>query len=338
MPHLLFALLLIATFILSTGLSLYLTPRIRKAAIRFNVLDAPDNHLKKQTAPVPYLGGISIYITFVVTLCLMFEFEPRLMGLLLGGTLIAMLGLFDDLRVLPPGIKFFAQLLATWVAVKSGIRIELAILPEWADLTLTFLWLIALTNAFNLIDVADGLCSGTAIVALMAFFANALWVGDPLIATTALTLTGAVLGFLRSNWCPAKIYLGDTGSMFIGFMTGALAMIGKYPAAHEWGVLAPLCILSVPLFDTLFISLARLAKGRSPFMGSPDHFALRLRHHGWSTPNVALVGMAATLIGTGVAFFLVYLSEPSALIVLAGWSVALLVAFFLLWRIPATNT
>lgn len=328
------ALLLTAAALVSVGLGLYLTPIVRAAAIRFNVVDNPDGRLKTHAQPTPYLGGLAIYIAFVITLCLVFDFESRLMGLLLGGTLIAMLGLFDDLRVLPPGIKVLAQVLATWVAVKSGIQIDLVFLPGWANILLTFLWLLTITNAFNLIDVSDGLCASTALIALLAFFGNALWNHDHLIAVSALALAGAVAGFLRYNWAPARMYLGDTGSMFLGFMTGALAMIGRYTSEQDWAAIAPLCVLSVPLFDTFLVIVARLANGRSPFLGSPDHFAVRLKHHGYRATTVAWLGAGLSLLGTAMAIGVVHLPEAAAAAVVALWLAALGLAFIAVWRRP----
>lgn len=323
------ALLLGGTFVLSLALGLYLTPLVRTAAVRFNVLDRADGDLKQQREPVPYLGGIAIYLTFLMTLALVFEFEPALLGLLLGGTLVTMLGLFDDLRVLPPRIKFGGQLLACWVVIKSGILIELTFIPEWLAVPLTVIWLVGMTNAFNIIDVSDGLSGGVAAVAGSVLFLIALLHGDRLIAITTLALVAAILAFLRFNWPPARMYLGDTGSLFIGFMLGALAMIGRYTERHPLALLAPLLILSVPLLDTTLVSVARIRRGRSPFQGSPDHFAIRLRQRGWSAKSIALYGIGLGVVG-GVGGGIIPFVGVTTMSVL---SVALLLFFAINWLI-----
>ncbi|MBI3179860.1 MAG: undecaprenyl/decaprenyl-phosphate alpha-N-acetylglucosaminyl 1-phosphate transferase, partial [Deltaproteobacteria bacterium] len=149
-----------ATFLLAAALSLYLTPFVRRGAIRFEVLDRPDGRFKLHGQPVPYLGGIAVYVSFLVALSLVFEFSAELLGLLLGATLVAMLGLFDDLRVLPARIKLAGQLLATWAVLRSDISIELVTIPPWLAVPLTVLWLVGISNALNILDVSDGLCGG----------------------------------------------------------------------------------------------------------------------------------------------------------------------------------
>lgn len=291
------ALYFAATLGLGLGFGLYLTPLVRRGAVRFGVLDAPDGGLKAHRAPTPYLGGIAVYVAFLLTLSLVFDFKTELLGLLLGGTMVAMLGLFDDLRVLPASLKLLGQLLTVAVMLKSGIAIELVALPPWLNVPLTVLWLVGVTNALNIIDVSDGLAGGVACTAGLSMAGVAFLSGDLLIATTTLALIGAILGFLRYNWTPAQIYLGDTGSLFIGFMLAALAMIGRYTQTSPWGALAPLFFLAVPLLDTTLVVIVRLSRGRSPFQGSPDHLAHRLRWQGWSTEGIARAGVALGALG-----------------------------------------
>src|SRR5262245_26915279 len=200
--------------------------------------------------------------------------------MLLAGTILVLLGLIDDFGVLGVAPKFLGQGFATLVLIKSDIAIHIAELPDWADLLLTVLWLVGMTNAFNIIDIMDGLASGTALIAaaflLVVAFLNGL---APIVLMTA-TLMGSLLGFLRYNAHPARVFMGDTGSLFIGMMLGALAMIGKYDRQNPIGYFSPLLILAVPIFDTAYVMTLRVLKGKSPFQGSPDHFALRLRRLG----------------------------------------------------------
>lgn len=299
-----------ATFLLGLALSLYVTPLIRRAALTLGILDRPDGNLKRHEEPTPYLGGVAVYLSFLICLAVVFEFHPELLGLLLGGTMMAMLGLFDDLNVLPPQAKLAGQVLAAIVLLKSGIAIQLVALPLWVTLPLSLFWIAGITNAVNIIDVSDGLSSGVAAVAGLSLFVVAALNGEHLIAVTTLALVGSLIGFLRYNQPPAKIYLGDTGSMFIGFMLAALAMIGTYADRTIWGALAPLAILMVPILDTVLVSVARLSRGASPLRGSPDHFALRLRARGWSAAQVAAYAYALSALGGGLGIAMTLTSEP----------------------------
>ena len=216
------------TFILALLLSLYVTPLVKKAALQFGIIDKPDGKLKQHKTPVAYLGGLAIYISFLISLALTFSFDQEVLGLLLAGTIIVVLGLIDDFGVLSPVVKLFGQSIAIFVLIRSGIYIKLEFMPWYVSFPLSFLWLIGITNAFNIIDVMDGLSTGVALICSLVLFVVGIWNDRITIAIMAISLGGSLLGFLRYNFEPAKIYLGDTGSMFIGMMMGALAMIGDY--------------------------------------------------------------------------------------------------------------
>ncbi len=299
----------VGTLALSFGLALYLTPLVRRGALRFGVVDHPDGVLKHQREPVAYLGGIAVYLSFVVALGVVFEFSAALLGLLLGATMVTMLGLFDDLRVLPPAVKLAGQVLAALALVKSDVAIHIEALPAAVAWPLTVLWLAGVSNAVNLIDVSDGLATITSVVAALGLFTVAVLSGELLIATTTLALMGALLGFLAWNRPPARIYLGDAGSLFIGFSLGALAMELRYSETHVGATLAPLAFFVVPLAETGLVTLARLAKRRSPVRGSPDHFAVRLKARGWSSQGVMRLGAAWSLVGSGIGVAMVLRPE-----------------------------
>ena len=157
-------LLLLLTFALACGIALYGVPLARQAALKYGIVDAPDGRLKHQKEPVPYFGGLAIYLAFLMSLAFTFEFRHDVLGIILAGTIVVMLGLIDDFGVLTPWTKLCGQLLAVFVLIKSGIKIEIAALPEWVDLVLTVLWMIGLINAFNLLDIMDGLSAGVGAV------------------------------------------------------------------------------------------------------------------------------------------------------------------------------
>jgi len=281
---------------------------MREAALRFGIVDRPDGRLKNQREPVPYLGGLAIALAFLLAVsATTVRFTEDTLGLLLGGSIVLLLGLVDDLGRLGPWIKLGGQLLAILVLLKAGIFIKLSFLPVWVAVPLSILWLLAVTNAFNLIDVMDGLSAGTAMIAALALFAVADWNSKATAATLLAALAGSCLGFLRYNFEPARIYMGDTGSLFLGFMLGALAMDNAYTEHNDLAAMAPALILGLPLFDMLFVMYIRRRRGLPVMLGSPDHVALRLRRWRLSVRQTVGLsyGIALMLGAAGVGMSLV---------------------------------
>ena len=325
--------LLILTFVMACAFALYGVPLARQAALKYGIVDAPDGRLKHQREPVPYFGGLAIYLAFLMSLAFTFEFRHDVLGIVLSGTIVVMLGLIDDFGVLTPWTKLTGQLLAVFVLIKSGIRIEIAALPDWLDLVLTLFWMIGLINAFNLLDIMDGLSAGVGAVSASALLVVALLQGDQTIAFMLAALIGSLLGFLKYNWQPARIYMGDTGAMFIGLLLGAMAMIGKYPSGHPLSLLTPVFILGIPIFDTLFVMYIRSRRGLPIFWGSPDHIAIRLRHWGLSVSQTVMISYAATAFVAGVGLLMMSVSQEAAWVLCLGTAGALLVATFILQQI-----
>lgn len=323
----------LATFLLAAALSAWLTPRMREAALQFGIVDRPDGGLKQQREPVPYLGGLALYLAFLLALTVTFTFDAEVLGILLAGSIVVLLGLVDDLGQLGPWTKLAGQLIAVLVLVKSGTYIKLAFLPLAVALPLSVLWLLAVTNAFNLIDIMDGLSAGTAAVAALALLLVADWNGNAQSAILLASLAGSCVGFLRYNFEPARIYMGDTGSLFLGLSLGAIAMDNAYTTHNEVAALAPGLILGVPLFDMLFVMWVRQRRGLPVMLGSPDHVALRLRKWRLSTRQTVLASYAATgLLGT-CAVGMSLASTEVAVAILSGLVVTGIGAGFLLRQI-----
>lgn len=323
----------VTAFVIAFATALYFTPVIRKGAIAYGVVDSPDGRLKVHKEPVAYLGGIAIYLAFLVAVAAAYEFTSEVLGLLLGASIIVMLGLFDDLKVLTPEVKLLGQIVAALVLVKAGIMIRLTFLPEWACLALTILWLVGVTNAINLIDVSDGLASGVASIGGIFLYAISVYNGHTTIAVMTLALVGAALGFLAFNRPPARIYLGDAGSMFLGFMLAALAMSGHYTFNHRVGAVAPVLILGVPIFDTLYVMGVRAVRGIPLMRGSPDHFAVRLRNNGHRAGRIAAIGYAAATLLGATALAMCYASRSWAYGIVGVVGVAAGLCVFALWRL-----
>ena len=325
--------LLLLTAGLAFLLSLYGVPMARRAALKYQIVDAPDGRLKHQQEPVPYLGGLAIYLAFLISLAFTLEFRQDVLGIVLAGTLVVILGLIDDFGVLTPGKKLAGQCLAVFVLIKSGVRIEIAALPYWLDVALTGFWMIGIINAFNLLDIMDGLAAGVGLISAGFLFIVALLNGDTAIAFMLAALGGSLLGFLRHNFHPATIYMGDSGALFLGLMFGALTMTGEYTRAHHISLLSPVLILGVPIFDTFFVMYIRYLRGLPVFLGSPDHMAIRLRHWGLTIRQVVILSYLATAVLGTLGILVILLREETALLLLGLTAVALCAAAWALKRV-----
>lgn len=287
-------------------------------------LDTPEGELKRHTQPVPALGGIAILIGLAVSLLfirLTSNFPTgtlhSLRGILCGAMVIFTLGVMDDL-LKPKGLsvtsKIIIQCLATVCLLAYGVHITLFDSPA-LSYTLTFLWVIGLTNAFNLLDISDGLCVSQAGLCALCLWLIALPSEHIYVNFCACALLGACLGFWPFNHAAKiKTFLGDSGSTLLGFTLAALAMGTGYSKYSDWGFLSPLLIFAVPIFDTAFVSLARLSKHKNPFLGSNDHAALRLKANGLTQQQVLLVFLAAGLLFNGMALAVTQLPKEGAIL------------------------
>ena len=317
-------------------LALYLAPILITAANRYGIVDKPKPPLKTQAEPVAYLGGLVVFAAFLLSLAMTFSFDQRVLAILLCASLVVAVGLVDDLGTLIPRDKLIGQVVAAVVLVKGGVKVDIAAVPFPADEALSVLWMVTCMNAFNIIDVSDGLATTAALIGSLGAGAIAILNNEPMIAAMSASLFGACLGFLRVNRQPARMYLGDTGSMFLGAMLGALAMIGNYSTANvvsAWFV--PLCLLAIPLFDLTLVIVARLATRRPVYHGSPDHFAVRLRHHGRQARFAARSAGSVGVVVVGAGLFSMQLDDRSAAVVFAATAAALIgVLLFVLIRLP----
>ena len=237
---------------------------------------------------------------------------------MLGGSLVFLLGVIDDLRK-PAGLhfkpKFTVQSLAACALILFGVRIRF-ITPDYIAVGLTVIWVVGITNAFNIIDIMDGLSASQAVIAALAFLVISLPSEELYVNFASAALAGAALGFLPWNLSSKrKIFMGDCGSMLLGFLLAGISMGTKYSEVNNLGVFAPLFILLVPMYDTFFVMYLRLRKGLSPFLGSKDHFALRLEEVGYSRRQiVVMAALAAAFLGI-CAFLVTLLSLAWALCV-----------------------
>lgn len=297
--------LYIAVFVGATAMSLVLVPVVREYARSREIHDVPGGH-KSHTAPVPYLGGVAMVVAFSLTMVLGVllqrnttisgqQISLNIEGLALRSDtllrefivvialalLYSTMGLIDDLRGLSPRLRFVIGLVIATSLVAFGVRFS-SPLPLFADALISVVWILGITNAFNLLDNIDGLAAGTAAVAAGAFFFIAVINDQQNGALFAIALAGAMLGFLRSNFHPATIYMGDAGSLFIGFLMAYLGLKMRTSVTEIPQLFAPVVVLGVAVLDTTLVVVSRVRRGVSPFTGGQDHLSHRLRRLGLS--------------------------------------------------------
>jgi UDP-GlcNAc:undecaprenyl-phosphate GlcNAc-1-phosphate transferase len=324
-------------FLIALSISWWLTPEIRARAMRLGLVDKPGEERRIHKVPVPRLGGVAIYISLIVTMttmmaiCGRFPRQNGLAGIAVGGTVIFVLGLLDDLESIPAKVKLLVQILAGCAAYSLGVRIKYIPMPEtlnfdlgflhlhsglpielgiWS-LPLTVIWLVGVANAVNLIDGMDGLAAGVTAISSLTIWAVALApsINQPYAALIAAVLAGALLGFLRWNFNPAHIFIGDSGAYLVGFILGAVSITGVLKGATAATVIVPtfvlvLLILFFPLLDTAFAIVRRLASGRSPLSPDAEHIHHRLLRAGLSQKKAAyLLYSVSALLGLLACYF-----------------------------------
>lgn len=319
----------------AAGISFVATPVVRALALRWGWMDHPSSAVKTHKVPTPSLGGAAIYLSYVSTLLLLRYWTQfptgtlrSLRGLLIGGTLVFLLGVIDDLTK-PKGLhfkpKFAGQILAASVLIYYGIQIRF-ISPEYVAAALTLLWTVGITNAFNIVDIMDGLSASLAALAALAFLMISLPSEELYVNFASAALAGAALGFLPWNFSSKrKIFMGDSGSMLLGFLLAGIAMGTRYSDVNNLGLFAPLLILAIPMYDTFFVMALRLRRGLSPFLGSKDHFALRLEQVGYSRHRIVAMAAAAAAFLGFCAFLVTQLTDLWALCLYAVILVEILI-------------
>lgn len=270
----------VAAFFVSLSLSLVLTPLALRLAVSREIFDNPGAH-KIQESPIPYLGGLAIVAAFALAVLLATFLNPPVTGTdelvaILGfALLLSLLGLIDDLRGLNPLPKFAAQVAAGIALWSLGVGV-LLFPSDVLNALFTVLWIVGVTNAFNLLDNMDGLSAGIATIAAGFFFLIAVLNGQILVAALSIALAGCALGFLRHNFHPARIYMGDAGSLFLGFLLAVIGIKLEFEGPTQITFLVPILVLGVPILDTALVTTTRLIHHRNPLSGGRDHTSHRL--------------------------------------------------------------
>jgi len=359
----LFVSVFIYIFLFSWGLSMALIPLVRSFAKAKGIIANPKKE-RLHTVPIPLLGGVAIFAAFYLTIFIHLgllkigvpfintwahEFNPYIEGafknfhklsvIFFCSLIIFCVGLIDDLKVLGPKRKLVFEILVGIILYYSGIAVTAFGGSSWLNCIFTILWVVAITNAFNLLDNIDGLAAGVAFIAAFMLLLFCIRGGQILISMLLLIFMGALLGFLRFNYPPASIFMGDCGSLFIGFMMSALIIMSTFYYESQMSLVplaAPLMILSVPIYDTLSVIIIRIRNKQSLFVGDKNHFSHRLLKvgmtHREAVSFIYLVGLC-----TGMGALSLTSSDIFAQVVLSSQTILLVMLLHILKMVKTNN-
>jgi UDP-GlcNAc:undecaprenyl-phosphate/decaprenyl-phosphate GlcNAc-1-phosphate transferase len=295
-------------------LSMSLVSLLKKFSVKCNAL---------MPKGVPLIGGVAMGLSFSFTsifgLFIYRSLSPQALGVILASLIMLIFGLVDDLRELSVVPKFLVQLLAASVLIYFGVRTQIVHVGNMVNVIITLLWVIGITNAINHLDVMDGLAAGTSLIAALSLFIISILSRDINAAILTLSIAAAAFGFLLYNFPPAKVYMGNSGSHFLGFILAAVALLISYaPLERKVALLSPLLILGFPIFDTAFLILVRTIKRCSPFKKSNDHPALKFLALGYSKKKALLVMLCLCLFFSLCGILLSRSSNLMGLVLIAS--------------------
>ncbi|OPJ55269.1 glycosyltransferase family 4 protein [Alkalithermobacter paradoxus] len=289
----------ILVFITAFGISYFFTPIAIKIAHKVGAIDVPKDNRRVHKTPIPRLGGISIFLGFLASLIYIDAITPKITGILIGALIIVGIGIIDDIKEINAKVKLLGQICAALVVIFSGIRISWITNPFVAgnglitlgilSVPFTIIWIVGATNTVNLIDGLDGLAAGISAISSTTLAFIAYVNGQQTSAILLMALAGGAIGFLPYNFNPAKIFMGDTGSLFLGYMISVIAIEGVIKSAAALAVALPVIALGLPIFDTAFAIIRRLANGKPIMQADKGHLHHRLLSKGLSQKQTVLV-------------------------------------------------
>lgn len=311
----------VVPFVIALVVSYLLTPSVKKLAIKIGAVDRP-NARKVHTHVIPRLGGLAIYIGFMAAVLFCVPLQHELVGMLLGCTAIVAVGIWDDICNIPAKVKLVGQILAACIPIAFGIQIEwltnpfgdIIVLPEIIAIPVTIFWIIGFTNTVNLIDGLDGLAAGVAFIASISMFLLAYNLNQFLPALVIVSMAGAALGFLQYNFNPAKIFMGDTGSMLLGYTLSVAAVLGLVKTAATVALVVPIIALGLPILDTTFAIIRRKMSGVPIFQPDKGHLHHRLLALGMTQKQAVLIMYFVSMILGIVALFVANVSYKTGIV------------------------
>lgn len=301
-------------------IALILTPVVRTLAVKMGAVDVPKDNRRMHDHPIPRMGGLAIFFGFLLSALLFVPLTEQYRGMLLGAVVIVILGIFDDIKALRASFKLVIQIIAALVAVFAGNVIEYIANPNifssnpyWhfglLAYPITIMWIVGMTNAVNLIDGLDGLACGVSSISSLTLLVIALLVREPDVALLVAALAGGCLGFLPYNMNPAKIFMGDTGATFLGYVLAVISIQGLFKWYTMISFVVPFLLFGLPIFDTCFAFVRRIAHGQSPMHADRSHVHHRLIDMGFSQKQAvavlyvitAILGLSAVVLTTSGA-------------------------------------
>ena len=328
---------IIAAFAVAAVLSYFFTPPVKNFAHKVGAIDVPKDARRMHKKPIPRLGGLAIYGGFLSSILIFGQLDETMLCVLLGAAIIVALGIFDDVLALGAKLKFVVQIVAAAIPVCIG-DLQIGLFTNLNPLSdtpfvhlgilavpVTIIWIVGITNAVNLIDGLDGLAVGVSSIAAITMLAVALLTGNMPIAITMAALAGACIGFMPYNLNPAKIFMGDTGSTFLGYMLATVSIMGLFKFYAVISFAVPFLILGLPIFDTANAIIRRVAAGRSPMSPDRGHVHHKLIDMGFNQKQAVaiLYAISATLGLTAVV--LTSSGEVKAIVLLLAVLAAILV-------------
>lgn len=299
---------MLLAFAVSLLVAYVMTPPVKRFAEKVGAIDVPKDNRRVHDHPIPRMGGLAIFIGFVLSLIFFVPMSTKVLGLLVGSVIIAVMGGVDDIVSLNPWVKLAGQIVAALVAIRCGLVFDVISNPNifaeetyieigWLSIPLTMLWIVGCTNAVNLIDGLDGLAVGVSAISSLTMLIVSLFVSEPVVSIILAALTGACLGFMPYNLNPAKIFMGDVGSQLLGFVLSTASIMGLFKLHAIITFFVPLLALALPLADTIFAFFRRILHGQSPFKADKGHFHHRLLAMGLNQKQVVAVlyGISAVL-------------------------------------------
>ena len=332
-------------FFIGFILAFVLTPIAEKIGIKFGAVDIPDER-KVHQSPIPRVGGLSIYAAFAIAFFSGFFYlhtkgelflvtGDEIIGIFLGGFVILLFGLADDLKSLKPRDKFIGQISAALILIFFGTRIDYINNPGNGiislgilSIPLTIFWVVALINTFNFLDGLDGLAAGVSCIAATTFFIFSLLTNQFILALLCMAVVGSSLGFLRHNFYPAKIFMGDSGSMFLGYIIAAISIQGAIKSIALISLYMTVIIVAIPIFDTFFAIIRRIRKGKSIIEADNDHIHHRLLRKGLSHPTGVIIIYIWTVILSCAGLALKFVPLPFKLAIFVGLFIMSLLIFW----------
>ena len=298
-------------------ISFLATPVVKTFAYKVGAIDVPKDNRRMHKVPIPRLGGLAIFIGFMVSVLLFVPITPEMRSILLGAVIIVVLGVVDDIMALPAMLKFVVQIIAALIPALGGVRILAFSNPNifsdnlyWVldglSIPITVLWIVGITNSVNLIDGLDGLANGVSAISATTMLLIALLISEAQVALVMAALVGACVGFMPYNLNPAKMFMGDTGATFLGYILATMSIQGLFKYYALISFVVPFLILGLPIFDTAFAFIRRLAHGQSPMHADRSHIHHRLIDMGLSQKQAvatlyvisAILGLSAVVLTT----------------------------------------